>query len=74
MKLAKIQQNPQALSMRNLATYVLLLKTDVPMKLQIDNDNICTSMKTFNSHQTTGECQSKFDTLVTRLFQCVRLY
>ena len=30
------------------------------MKPQIDNDDIRTSIKIFNTHQTTGECWMRF--------------
>ena len=30
------------------------------MKLQIDNDDIRTSIKIFNTHQTIGECRMRF--------------
>ena len=48
---------------RAVATHSLLLITaeqTSPMKPQIDSDDICTSLKEFNIHQTSGECRTNF--------------
>ena len=49
----------QVFFMLNLATYGFK-KWTPPMKLQIDNEAIDTSLKTFNTYQTTGECRIRF--------------